>query len=203
MHNGHTKILVNSTLNNVYTQIQIFKPAPAALVKKCPDIPISPEPNICSNCKQIFTSRKRLWAHTQARHDIAGTCTECGKSYTSRKYLSSHTRDMHSYRTFKCIKCTKGFSSKGRLKTHITSCGVVRQRRSKSELIKKETKSIPLQQCSMCPKLLTSYNLRAHVREVHLAIRFKCKVCKTSFTRMSDLVRHSKKQKHLEACLRI
>lgn len=107
-------------------------------------------------------------------------CTKCDKWLSSNNYLSRHIKFCHSTTPrvrFSCELCTKTFSDRTSMKTHI----VIFHHGQRPYV------------CNLCPKSYTaSTDLKRHIDSLHKGIRFTCHICGMSVTCKRYLKTHIK-----------
>jgi len=104
-------------------------------------------------------------------------CAQCSKQFSQRGNLTTHIRIVHEQRRdFNCSYCGKGFSVKTSMRNHVRS--VHEQRRD--------------YHCETCGKAFTEKgSLQRHIRGVHEKRRdFACPRCSKGFPDKSALRKH-------------
>ena len=106
------------------------------------------------------------------------TCNHCSKSFSKKGYLQSHIKSVHEkIRDHKCEQCDRAFFQKSNLKSHIKQ---IHENAPKTKA------------CDICGKLLgQTTSLQKHIKLVHKGIKdFICEECGKAFGEKGELNRH-------------
>ncbi|CAG9804863.1 unnamed protein product [Chironomus riparius] len=137
---------------------------------------------ICQQCGKGFKTMNCLRNHkrTHLAERILYGCDQCEKKYTQKVQLKKHIEIVHmNRRDFNCTICGASFGTKSVLKMHMLShsdvrseeCGICGFRVHTKAKLRRHMKShtgIRDYECGICgKKFLYSYNVIAHVRNVH------------------------------------
>lgn len=134
----------------------------------------------CRHCGQYYWDLKLMRKHTKANkrptHKGQFLCDTCGKEFKSYHPLIAHVRLLHSVDerpTFECYMCRRTFSSKYRLKDHM------------SVHMTTETATYT---CGICHKVLPRKNsLRRHSLIHTNVYAHECTACGKAFRRKKEL----------------
>ncbi|CAH0602494.1 unnamed protein product [Chrysodeixis includens] len=148
----------------------------------------------CSKCDAVFTTPKELENHTQLVHTLV--CNECGVKFKWMNSLRRHKTRIHGIkREFICDICTKTFSTKTRLESHmVTHNATIAKKLAYCDICKTQYKNI--------------YVYRNHLKYSanHSERAFACTECNNKFASKVYLKRHynfyhlQKSQFHCEIC---
>lgn len=78
----------------------------------------------CMICGELGQNENAVAEHIQCKHGHnlpPNTCLLCGRTCKDRKTLIKHSFEHNKEKIFSCIKCTKTFHNKARLKRHMLS----------------------------------------------------------------------------------
>lgn len=136
------------------------------------------------NIPVIFKHRKYFLNHLSKKHpDVAKyTCKTCKMEFTMyRKYrqhrVIHHIDELYPY---SCITCGSKFLRRNQLTEHR-----VTEHPKKIAVIKENAK------CDICNKQFeTSIAKYQHIKVDHADVRFKCRICKSSFSAHKNRARH-------------
>ncbi|XP_053683906.1 zinc finger protein Xfin-like [Sabethes cyaneus] len=155
----------------------------------------------CSDCDQMFDSRKRVEQHYALFHDTNSSsftidrtqCATCNLAFVEKKYHDLHSRIYHQRKPQRlknltdtiqvCERCLATFSSRELLVEHIKTMHV----------------SDPPLKTPICPRcskdLKTMTLLRIHLLVVHLGmLPFVCQNCNAAFATRHWLLKHIEKE---------
>ncbi|KAG5680922.1 hypothetical protein PVAND_010398 [Polypedilum vanderplanki] len=137
---------------------------------------------ICQQCGKGFKTMNCLRNHkrTHLPERVYFKCDQCDKKYTQKVQLKKHIEIVHmNRRDFKCETCNASFGTKSVLKMHMLShsdyrseecsiCGFRVHTKAKLRRHMKSHTGVRDYNCGICgKKFLYSYNVIAHVRNVH------------------------------------
>ncbi|XP_026748007.1 gastrula zinc finger protein XlCGF26.1-like [Trichoplusia ni] len=154
------------------------------------------EPNSihCAKCDAVFTTPKELEIHTQSEHTLV--CNQCGVTFKWMNSLRRHKVRIHGVkREFICDICTKTFSTKTRLESHMVNHN--------------DTIAKKLAYCDICKTQYKNiYVYRNHLKYSanHSERAFACTECNNKFASKVYLKRHynfyhlQKSQFHCDIC---
>lgn len=136
----------------------------------------------CQQCGKGFKTMNCLRNHKRT-HLVERTlygCDKCDKKYTQKVQLKKHIEIVHmNRRDFTCTTCGSSFGTKSVLKMHMLShsdvrseqcgiCGFKVHTKAKLRRHMKSHTGVRDYECGICgKKFLYSYNVIAHVRNVH------------------------------------
>jgi len=152
-------------------------------------------------CKTTFMSKLALKKHMLHVHEgVKYECEICGKEVVN---LRMHVKLVHEQiRNYKCPECSKSFQTLTHLRTHVArvhlnarekcpDCGkMVQDLYSHVRFVHQQTKNFPCDQCDR--RCATSYELKNHIRSVHLGKKVTCPDCGMKVTK-DALTKHRKK----------
>ena len=134
----------------------------------------------CDKCQKMYPSKDLLRRHVIKYHsEKTYKCDKCEKEFVTEKGLSTHETIKHEE---SCHQCDKSFTTKGRLKNHIS-------------IVHEGLKRISCDQCKK--KLISKVDLSRHVKRFHSEKTYKCDMCEEKFVTKMGLNRH-KAIKHEE-----
>lgn len=166
---------------------------------------------VCDLCSMCYSSSGALAFHKKSVHEhIRYPCNYdfCDRSYTRRGGLKKHVETVHLKLMHACVLCHKTYKSLALLKAHLCpfnnsnsdveqyGCNICsdtfRYKRTLTQHINKIHRRRQWQHlCEFCGILYTSKSgLEAHIREIHLKIRFFCEDCGRQYTQIRSLNRH-------------
>lgn len=137
---------------------------------------------ICQQCGKGFKTMNCLRNHkrTHMPERVYYGCDQCDKKYTQKVQLKKHIEIVHMHRRdFMCTTCGSSFGTKSVLKMHMLShsdfrseecsvCGFRVHTKAKLRRHMKSHTGVRDYECGICgKKFLYSYNVVAHVRNVH------------------------------------
>ena len=128
----------------------------------------------CGVCNRKVGKRS-LNAHVKRAHTGGGkhVCTLCTKMFTSKTSLESHLLN-HGGPPFKCSRCLKTFINRWLLRRHV------------------QTHGAPKYECPVCKKrFLDKSSRNRHLLLHEKDKKYQCKVCGKKFRWSSDLRKHS------------
>nr|XP_006814931.1 PREDICTED: uncharacterized protein LOC102807477 [Saccoglossus kowalevskii] len=160
---------VDDRLDNEHERNQHFYNFPTTVNDKShlisPERPITDELYICTQCREVFTTKTLMEIHCK-EHQIQDTstgehqCQLCGERFDTEVYLHHHMKN-HTGELWECERCTTIFTNPGALDEH----------REKSRCLKKR-REIDLPRAQTAEK------------------SFKCDVCGVSFINSLALYNH-------------
>jgi len=156
---------------------------------------------VCPNCEQIFDSEDALEehiadTHSEEKNDIA--CPHCQEMMVDIDFLEDHIFENHQSKSkrkkifvgsnLKCKDCDKTFGNEQTLERHTKKfhtgkkgpkvmCDICNTEVSdlKTHIKSHEEKKF---QCEKCPKRYrTKFDLKTHMKSVHLSIKEPCPHC--------------------------
>lgn len=142
---------------------------------------LSKHPRKCMECDSTFITKKGLDSHIGFAHSSSSyTCNICNKTYRASHLVEEHVKRVHDKPGhFKCVQCSKVFSNKSYLYSHV-------QRQHKKEMVV----------CDTCGKSFTrKCYLQKHKINVHsnTPLMYECKLCKKPYkSRMSSKICENK-----------
>ncbi|XP_065076226.1 uncharacterized protein LOC135699797 isoform X2 [Ochlerotatus camptorhynchus] len=161
----------------------------------------------CTECDQMYRSKKRLEKHFEVFHDRTSHnfsmerfhCGSCDLTFVEKKYYDLHARIYHERKPQRlknlsdkiqvCERCVKTFDSRELLMEHIRE----------THQGDPPLKSCICQTCSKDLKTVTL--LRIHILVVHMGIMpFVCQHCNAEFSTRHWLLKHLEKE-HSEIAL--
>ena len=136
---------------------------------------------MCHQCPKTFIDRLSLNHHERTHLDQETTCDKCGKVFKNRECARRHNRKVHrkAPKPLKCQICSKAYSNPAALERH----AVVHTHQGSP--------------CEKCGKVFTNpRNLRSHVKRVHEATSFHCKLCDKVITHSmrKHMITHKKER---------
>ncbi|CRK98348.1 CLUMA_CG011708, isoform A [Clunio marinus] len=170
---------------------------------------------ICPDCGKAFKTMNCLRNHKRLHvpDRTYYNCDQCEKKYTQKIQLKKHIEIVHMQRRdFVCTTCGASFGTNSVLKMHLLShqdfraecCDVCGFRFHTKAKLRRHMKSHTGErnyQCNICcKKFLYSYNVVAHIRNVHEkrkkrdAMLFHCRFCTDKFEVPEQL------DEHMEEC---
>jgi len=136
----------------------------------------------CDQCEKRYTQKIQLKKHIEIVHMLRRdfVCNTCGSSFGTNSVLKMHLLSHQDFRAEKCEICGFRFHTKAKLRRHMKSHTGERD-----------------YECSICfKKFLYSYNVVAHIRNVHEKGRkmhnepYSCSYCSEKFWRPQKLSEH-------------
>ena len=154
----------------------------------------------CPDCDGKFESKKSLKCHKKSVHKrCVRSCGECGKECVNQKSLLNHMR-LHKEK-IECNICGK-IISQGYMKTHLQNCLLEPKSpksKSKSQYPKSKFTQKSSQEnntmfrCTECEySTRDKSNLKKHVRNVHLTMKYNCDFCAKKFNNVDLFQNHIK-----------
>lgn len=150
-------------------------------IKVCLDSDPSARKFYCEICMKSFKENRHLSVHMNTHlpddEKYKNNCSICNKNYSSVFSLRQHIKVVHINQSlFKCPYCSKEFSRKANLDSHLNIHSI--EKRYECEI------------CSL--KLKTKANLRVH-KKLHSTDPndlVECKVCNKQFKTSNQLTNH-------------
>lgn len=132
-----------------------------------------PDSRKCKFCTK-FIFKEDYKDHLRQKHKPI-RCGICEKLYFNAVSLRVHSKT-HGALKYSCDICKGEFTKKEVLKRHIVTVHL---------------RQVPRSECELCGKVLATSALRAHMNQVHKAIRgYRCAVCKKKFYNLQHLRLH-------------
>ena len=167
------------------------------------------KPYKCTICEKSFTKEAGLQLHVSHHSEKMFKCDVCGKCLMSRHHFDKHIQK-HNV-SYKCDKCDKIYSTKGKLNAHIIvhsdnfphkceTCGDTFKRKCGLKAhMERHRKGKPFK-CEKCNKSFRSISsVKRHDNDVHKKLKpHKCEVCGNCFAQGSQPKYHLSTHKDLE-----
>ena len=134
----------------------------------------------CETCDKTCNTVSALRKHMYEHSDIATKfkCKDCAKGFPFESQLKSHHKIHLTCLEHQCIRCHKGYKSKGELTKH---------------LVTHTNKSWKFQSPGCDYKCIDPQNLCAHMHKHGDGTRYKCTNCNKGFNFYEQLKRHRTK----------
>ena len=131
----------------------------------------------CDQCPKKYPENHVLKDHLRRIHSTSYDypCEQCDKKFKVSRVLQRHIHEVHrpTIDVFYCTVCSKGLSSKLKLKSH-----------NKSHLEKVK--------CEKCPVVVQATKLRSHIKNKHSEKETHiCKICEKQLTSICSLRKHA------------
>ena len=141
----------------------------------------------CNQCQKLFSTNDTLNVHIQNVHQRKKyVCALCEISFNTRTNLSVHKSAKHEKgKRFDCTKCSKQYSAKSALKTHVQNAH--------------DGKKYSCQYCN--EEFNCNSSVLKHVKSLHENKRYPCEKCDQTFTSKGSLERHTQNAHYGTGCL--